>query len=57
MTASGTRRFPDFYIGAHAAVSGFSLLTRDVSRYRSYFPTVRLIAPQQVGLAQTLDFA
>jgi predicted nucleic acid-binding protein len=36
---------PDFYIGAHAAVSGFSLLTRDVSRYRSYFPTVRLIAP------------
>ena len=36
---------PDFHIGAHAAVSGFALLTRDVSRYRSYFPTVRLIAP------------
>lgn len=36
---------PDFYIGAHAAVSGLPILTRDVSRYRSYFPTVRLIAP------------
>ena len=33
------------YIGAHAAVSGFALLTRDVSRYRSYFPTMRLFAP------------
>jgi predicted nucleic acid-binding protein len=36
---------PDFYIGAHAAVSGFRLLTRDPRRYRSYFPTVELIAP------------
>ena len=36
---------PDFYIGAHAAVGGFDLLTRDASRYRTYFPTVRLIAP------------
>ena len=36
---------PDFYIGAHAAVSGFALLTRDANRYRSYFPRVRLIAP------------
>ncbi|MGO9803476.1 MAG: type II toxin-antitoxin system VapC family toxin [Steroidobacteraceae bacterium] len=36
---------PDFYIGAQAAVSGWPLLTRDVRRYRSYFPTVRLIAP------------
>jgi predicted nucleic acid-binding protein len=36
---------PDFYIGAHAAVAGWSLLTRDASRYRSYFPTVRLLAP------------
>jgi predicted nucleic acid-binding protein len=43
----GTKQgvLPDFYIGAHAAVSGYALLTRDVSRYRSYFPTVRLIAP------------
>jgi predicted nucleic acid-binding protein len=36
---------PDFYIGAHAAVSKYSILTRDVGRYRSYFPTVRIIAP------------
>jgi predicted nucleic acid-binding protein len=36
---------PDFYIGAHAAVAGFQLLTRDESRYRTYFPTVELIAP------------
>jgi len=36
---------PDFYIGAHAAVDGLALLTRDVSRYRTYFPTVSLIAP------------
>lgn len=36
---------PDFYIGAHAAVAGFKLLTRDASRYRTYFPTVELIAP------------
>lgn len=36
---------PDFFIGAHAAVRGYSLLTRDPGRYRSYFPTVKLIAP------------
>jgi hypothetical protein len=36
---------PDFYIGAHAAVAGWPLLTRDASRYRSYFPSVRLISP------------
>lgn len=43
----GPRRgvLPDFYIGAHAAVLGVPILTRDVDRYRSYFPTVRLIAP------------
>ena len=35
----------DFYIGAHAAVSGLTILTRDVRRYRSYFPTVELITP------------
>lgn len=36
---------PDFFIGAHAAVDGLSLLTRDPARYRTYFPTVELIGP------------
>ena len=36
---------PDFYIGAQAAVLNLNLITRDVSRYRSYFPTVKLITP------------
>ncbi|MDR3055085.1 MAG: type II toxin-antitoxin system VapC family toxin [Zoogloeaceae bacterium] len=35
----------DFFIGAHAAVSGYSVLTRDVRRYAAYFPSVRLVAP------------
>jgi len=37
---------PDFFIGAHAAVAKLPLLTRDITRYRRYFPTVELIAPQ-----------
>lgn len=44
---SGVKRspMPDFYIGAHAAVAGFRLLTRDPTLYRSYFPTVKLLSP------------
>ena len=34
---------PDFFIGAHAAVAGIPILTRDVRRYRTYFPTVELL--------------
>ena len=36
---------PDFYIGAHAEVGGMTLLTRDAARYRTYFPALRIIAP------------
>ncbi|HEV8143034.1 MAG TPA: type II toxin-antitoxin system VapC family toxin [Methylomirabilota bacterium] len=45
--AGGARRapLPDFYIGAHAAVRGMPLVTRDVARYRSYFPKLALIQP------------
>ena len=35
----------DFFIGAHATVEGWPLLTRDARRYRTYFPTLRVIAP------------
>lgn len=36
---------PDFYIGAHASIRGYSLLTRDQIRYRTYFPMLRIISP------------
>jgi predicted nucleic acid-binding protein len=43
----GSKRspLPDFYIGAHAAVAGHTLLTRDPRRYQSYFPRLRIVAP------------
>lgn len=39
---------PDFFIGAHAAVLGLELITRDISRYISYFPSVNLITPENL---------
>ena len=44
----GPRRslLSDFFIGAHAEVAGLAILTRDVRRYRAYFPKVELIAPE-----------
>jgi len=41
------QELPDFYIGAHAAVRAYPILTRDVARYRSYYPGVHLIAPER----------
>jgi predicted nucleic acid-binding protein len=40
-----TSPLPDFYIGAHAAIAGLRLLSRDARRYQGYFPSVDLIAP------------
>ena len=40
-----TSPLPDFFIGAHTAVLNLDLITRDVARYRTYFPTVNLITP------------
>lgn len=45
--SGGTRRspLPDFYIGAHAAIEGLTLLTRDPRRYRTYLPKLTILAP------------
>jgi predicted nucleic acid-binding protein len=44
----GTKRspLPDFFVGAHALISGMPLMTRDANRYRTYFPKLQLIAPE-----------
>lgn len=42
-----TTPLPDFFIGAHAAIEKLDLLTRNPSRYRTYFPTVKLITPNR----------
>jgi predicted nucleic acid-binding protein len=42
---SRTSPLPDFYIGAHAAIDGMTLLTRDAKRYRTYYPALELICP------------
>jgi hypothetical protein len=42
---SKTSPLPDFFIGAHAEILGCPIITRDVNRYRTYFPSVELITP------------
>lgn len=46
--AGGAKRspLPDFYIGAHAQTMGYTLVSRDKARYRTYFPKLKLIAPR-----------
>lgn len=40
------RPLPDFYVGAHAAVEGLTIVTRDAARFRTYFPHVEVVAPE-----------
>jgi len=51
----GARRspLPDFYVGAHAAAEGHTVLTRDATRYRTYFPEIAIIAPPESNEART----
>ena len=42
-----TSPLPDFFIGAHASILGIPLITRDTSRYRTYFPKLELISPEK----------
>ena len=51
LRAGGARSspLPDYYIGAHAEADNLTLLTRDTGRYGSYFPSVRLVTPQDTG--------
>lgn len=46
---SRERTLPDFLIGAQAAVAGHVLLTRDASRYRTYFPRLKIVAPDSIS--------
>ena len=45
-----TSPLPDFYVGAHAAIGRLALLTRDATRYRTYFPTVELLEPPRTEI-------
>jgi len=42
---------PDFFIGAHATGSSFDLITRDIKKFRTYFPQVKLIHPNQGNMS------
>ncbi len=43
---------PAFFIGAHAAIAGYSLMTRGTARYRTYFPKLPLIAPNGISTSR-----